>query len=82
LLAIGLAASALNPGSTVAAGPEKASRGAATAVRLAVTATPIQHLVVIFQENESFEQYFRNLTQSRQTPPESCNSIRRRIRPR
>src|SRR5215469_5854231 len=56
-LVMGLAALALNPASTVATGPEKPV-GPTGTVRHAATATPIQHLVVIFQENVSFDHYF------------------------
>lgn len=58
VLAIGLAGNALNPGRTAAAGPAKVAGPVAATVRRAATATPIQHLVVIFQENESFDHYF------------------------
>ena len=40
------------PGSALAAGPE------VNAVGGAATSTPIKHLVVIFQENVSFDHYF------------------------
>jgi phospholipase C len=50
-----LAGSVLNPGTLGAAG-----RGKAPGVNAAAygTATPIQHIVVIFQENISFDHYF------------------------
>ena len=53
--------------SPVAAPPANASTTARLAAQLGSPKTPIQHLVVIFQENESFDHYFA-------TYPNAANS--------
>ncbi len=45
------------------------------------TATPIKHLVVIFQENVSFDHYFGTYPEALRTPT-ARRSPRRRVRPR
>jgi len=57
-LAIGVAGTVLGLGLTRAQGPAKTAGRSRPSVRRAAAATPIQHLVVIFQENESFDHYF------------------------
>jgi phospholipase C len=53
-----LAGIVMNPGIVGAATPAKGSGSSKTTVKKAVTTTPIQHIVVIFQENISFDHYF------------------------
>jgi len=53
-----LAGIVLNPGTMGAAGRGKPSAAQGPAVKRFATATPIQHIVVIFQENVSFDHYF------------------------
>jgi len=59
LVTLGAAGIVLNPGMVGAAGPGKtvSKQASSTKVKRG-TATPIQHLVVIFQENISFDHYF------------------------
>ncbi len=57
--AAGLAMALALPASIAQAGPSQPSSSSKTShPGKAVTATPIQHLVVIFQENVSFDHYF------------------------
>jgi phospholipase C len=60
LVTVWLAAIVLNPGTLGAAGLGKATPAATnqTKPKTRATATPIQHIVVIFQENISFDHYF------------------------
>ena len=58
LIAMWLAGIVVNPGVTGAATPGKGNTSAKPPIKKAVTTTPIQHLVVIFQENVSFDHYF------------------------
>jgi phospholipase C len=54
-----MGAAIVSPLVSIVATPDTATAaGAATAVREASTATPIKHLVVIFNENISFDHYF------------------------
>jgi phospholipase C len=58
LVTMWLAGIVMNPGIAGAATPAKGSSGSKTTAKKAATTTPIQHLVVIFQENISFDHYF------------------------
>jgi len=60
LVTVWLAGIVLNPGTLGAAGFGKAasSQSGSAKTRTRATATPIQHIVVIFQENVSFDHYF------------------------
>jgi phospholipase C len=53
-----LAGVAFKPSSLGAAGPAKGSGTQGAAVKAPAIATPIQHIVVIFDENNSFDHYF------------------------
>src|SRR5580700_247736 len=53
-----LAGVVVNPGVAGAATPGKGNGSARPPIKKAVTTTPIQHIVVIFQENISFDHYF------------------------
>ena len=58
LVAVWLSGVVLNPGVLGAAGPAKGMKSAEVTVKKGAPVTPIQHLVVIFQENVSFDHYF------------------------
>ena len=55
----------------VASAPTTGGGVAGTAQHTSATATPIKHLVVIFQENVSFDHYFAHLSAGARTRPAS-----------
>lgn len=58
-------------GAGVLASPDGANAGVGSTVPAAlVTSTPIQHLVVIYQENESFDHYFGTYPRAANPPGE------------
>jgi len=58
LVTVWLAGIVLNPGTLGAAGLGKTPSNQKGSAKTRATATPIQHIVVIFQENVSFDHYF------------------------
>src|ERR1700723_358014 len=72
MAALTMAASlAITPSVTLAApGANGGAKGNAAAAAAAPTTTPIKHLVVIFQENVSFDHYFATYPDATNPPDE------------
>src|SRR6202020_2576823 len=70
LLAVAVAASSISPGVAEQNNDEKAHKDAAVNPNKLKTKYPIKHLVVIFDENESFDHYFGTYPNASNPPGE------------
>jgi phospholipase C len=70
LVTVWLAGIVVNPATLGAAGPEQGVDGSRVSPRDFKTVTPIKHLVVIFQENVSFDHYFGTYPNAANPPAE------------